>query len=91
MLGIILVIVFVLLMGFMAFEAYILSPKRLQDANRILHDINTTKSEHVREEMRKSYDEIIEYEQNTTFIVIILFMLDMIVNLIYIIIYKPFD
>lgn len=91
MLGIILAAVFVLLLGFMAFEAYVMSPKRMQDANRILHDINKSQSDYERTEMRIAYDEIIEADQTMTYILMIAFMADMLVNLFYIIICKPFD
>ena len=91
MLGIILVAVFVLLLGFMAFEAYVVSPKRIQDANQILRDISKSHSEYERHEMRIAYDEIIEDDQNMTYILMIAFIIDMIVNLFYVIIYKPFD
>lgn len=91
MLGIILALAFVALLGIMAFEAYILSPKRMQDANRILYEISKSQSEYERNEMRIAYDEIIEEEQNITYILMIAFMVDMLVNLFYIIICKPFD
>ena len=91
MLGIILALAFVVLLGIMAFEAYILSPKRMQDANRILYEISKSHSEYERNEMRIAYDEIIEEEQNITYILMIAFMVDMLVNLFYIIICKPFD
>lgn len=91
MLGIILALAFVALLGIMAFEAYIVSPKRMQDANRILYEISKSQSEYERNEMRIAYDEIIEEEQNITYILMIAFMVDMLVNLFYIIICKPFD
>ena len=91
MLGIILAFAFVVLLGIMAFEAYILSPKRMQDANRILYEISKSQSEYERNEMRIAYDEIIDEEQNITYILMIAFMVDMLINLFYVIICKPFD
>ncbi len=91
MLGIVLTVVFVVLLGIMALEAYIISPKRIQDANQILYEINKTHSDYERHEMRTAYDEIMDEERKTTFILITLFMLDIVINLAYIIIYKPFD
>ena len=91
MLGIILAVVFVFLLGILALEAYVISPKRIQDANQILHDIHNSHSEYERHEMRMAYDEIIEDDQNMSYILMIAFMVDMVVNLFYIIICKPFD
>lgn len=91
MLGIILVAVFLILIIVMAIEAYILSPKRLEDANRILAESYAAQTDFERIEMRKTYDEIMHTENRITVCLIVMFLFILLLNLIYIIIYKPFD
>lgn len=91
MFGIILVAVFLILIIVMAIEAYILSPKRLEDANRILAESYVAQTDFERIEMRKTYDEIMHTENRITVCLIVMFLFILLLNLIYIIIYKPFD
>ena len=91
MLGIVLAAIFIILIIVMAVEAYILSPKRIEDANRILAESYAAQTDFERTEMRKTYDEIMCTENRTTVCLMVLFLFILLLNLIYIIIYKPFD
>lgn len=91
MLGVMLLAILIILIIVMAIEAYILSPKRIEDANRILAESYAAQTDFERTEMRKTYDEIMHTENRITVCLIVMFLFTLLLNLIYIIIYKPFD
>lgn len=86
-----LVAVLIILIIIMAVEAYVLSPKRIEDANRILAESYTAQTDFERIEMRKTYDEIMHTENRITVCLIVMFLFTVLLNLLYIIICKPFD
>ena len=76
---------------FIFIEGYILSPKRIADANRILAEANRAKTTGEIQLLTESARDIFEYDNKVFKISSVLFLSVIIVNIIYLIIFKPFE